>query len=155
MKRRKKPTPLAEPEWGRHRRGALLHAWRDKRGARYDYDGDWNRVAREYDRVTVCGLVDVVGHERPSRRGRRCRRCLEYTRDPRPEIAKKVAAAWPRAVTIGEIRASVGMVPDRLREALRAMEEDHQIWRSDENDVERWTARRGLVEAHGGTFGMR
>jgi hypothetical protein len=153
--RKKKQTPLPDVEWGRHRKGALLHAWRDQRGSRkYEDEGGEEQLAR-YDRVTLCGAVDIEGHERPSRRGRRCKRCVARAADPRARIGTYLAYAWPHAITLNEVvRISNTKNVDRNQEALKAMETDALVFRSECGLVERWSARRALVEAHGRAYAV-
>lgn len=150
-----KETPLLpEPEWGRKRKGAPLHAWKDQSGSYSQRNEEGELVWATYHRITLCGLVYVEGHERPSRRGRRCKSCVKRTADPRPGIGRALALGWPRAKSLAALRLIANTKDeDRIMAALTAMETDHLVFRSAVGGRYVWTARRALVERHGVTYG--
>lgn len=138
--RKPKPSSLPEPDWGRHRKGGLLHAWEPSGAA---------------GRRTLCGVIDIDYAERPSRRGRRCPGCVKRAADPRADIGRLLASSWPRGVTFKAIRkASCTKNHDRIVAALKAMERDRLVYSTEAGHYELWSARRVLVEAHGRHYGM-
>lgn len=153
MRRRRSPSPLPDPKWGRKWRGGLLHVWRD--GTVYGGAKGYEEVP---GRISLCGLSVAVGPERPSKRGRRCKICAAKVADPRDAIGRKLAARWPRALSSSRIReiAPQALREDRLDLVMGVMESDHLATRNEvKGRGEVWTARRALVEKHGGVYGWR
>lgn len=135
----------------------VLHAWVEPQGVVY-----W----RDHVHRALCGRPDPI-RTRPLRRqlvegDRRCARCereaarLDQEMGERV-IGPKLAARWPRPVGIGDVRRAY----PRLRqsdaaEALMAgmVARGLAVAHDGRRGRRYWTARRALVERHGGVYGM-